>query len=367
MEKAHKRKICLSGTNGITARYGGWDQLLIHIAIECSNQFDVISHGSQKDHDPSLPTYGCLIKLFNLPANGIMSVIFDLLCMIHARKNNALCIMLGTSGGIFFPFFRLVGLSIILNPDGQEWKRSKWGFIARYFLLISDFIAINSANVVISDHPEIQKRAKSRSFIKNLYIPYGGNNDLANGEKLERSSIVIPGLSAIDYFFTVCRIEPENNIHLILEAAAIIKATIVVVGNWNNSDYGKKLRDKYAQNPEMYLLDPIYNIDRLNQLRQHCKAYIHGHTVGGTNPSLLEAMWLGLDIIAHDNKFNKYVTRDSASYFYTTNELACIMTSKLNSNLPSDVGAKMNKIVEQYYKWTDVQKAYSGVINDCIY
>lgn len=124
------------------------------------------------------------------------------------------------------------------------------------------------------------------------------------------------------YFFKVCRIEPENNIQLILNAFTKVKdQSIVIVGNWNNSEFGKEMLKKYDSLSNIKLLDPIYNQSDLNELRINCKGYIHGHSAGGTNPSLVEAMGLKLPIIAYGVNFNRYTLDNNGVYFNNLQEL----------------------------------------------
>ena len=137
-----KPAICLSGTNGLPGRYGGWDQLLSHLSSHLSQSYEVYVHTSLVDSEPGLKTCdGASIDIVRYKANGPQSILFDCVCMIRALRMRSVCIMLGTSGGLFFPIFRLLGLKIILNPDGEEWNRGKWSFPAKLYLLISDLVA----------------------------------------------------------------------------------------------------------------------------------------------------------------------------------------------------------------------------------
>ena len=119
-----------------------------------------------------------------------------------------------------------------------------------------------------------------------------------------------------EYAFSLARIQPDNNVELILDSfVANSLYPIIFVGNWNNSGYGKSLKKKYKDNPNIVLLDAIYDSTELNLLRSNCMVYIHGHSAGGTNPALVEAMFLGLPIIAFSNGFNEYTTENKAIYF----------------------------------------------------
>ena len=135
MIDSKKNKIFISGTNGLTAQYGGWDQLIRNVSEKLSEEYFVTCHGNFYDANSKLETqFKSKVKLFKIGANGASSVFFDFRCLLDAYLENGICLMIGTSGGIFFPIFKLIGLKIIINPDGFEWKRSKWGKFAKIFL-----------------------------------------------------------------------------------------------------------------------------------------------------------------------------------------------------------------------------------------
>ena len=272
--------------------------------------------------------------------------------------------MMGTSGGIFFPIFKLLGLKIILNPDGFEWRRSKWNKLIKLFLFISDYLAINFSDLIVCDHPVRQERDRKISNTRTVYIPYGGDNAkynlLANSSNLIKSKI-----EDKNYFFKVCRIEPENNIELVIKASILAKVNLVIVGNWSNSRYGTNLKNNYPNNKfqNIFLLDPIYDPDELGALRSNCLSYIHGHTVGGTNPSLVEAMWLGLDIICHNNEFNLYTTDFKATYFKDLDELVYILNLKGNKESYKSCGKKMKEIASKKYTHKIISQNYLEAVN----
>tara|TARA_Y100001968_G_scaffold263348_1_gene251918 strand:- start:1055 stop:2179 length:1125 start_codon:yes stop_codon:yes gene_type:complete len=358
------RSIYLSGTNGLTANYGGWDNLLKNVASKLSIDYNIICHGSYSDANEYSSSIAKL-KLFKIKANGIQSIFFDFRCLLDAYLGGGICLMMGTSGGIFFPIFKTLGLKIYLNPDGQEWKRAKWNKFAKLFLLVSDIIALKNSTYIIADHPEIENRARYITKKPIYCIPYGGDNAISKDMNSAKLADLPKGITPGNYFFKVCRIEPENNIELIIKAFLKTKQKIVIVGNWNNSLYGKKVREKYSSFSYIYLLDPIYESGRLALLRSNCKSYIHGHTVGGTNPSLVEAMNLGLDVICHENKFNKYTTDNKAIYFKNSEELVDIINLTLSCKRNSN-GKEMSLIAKERYTWEKISNSYYEIIKRTI-
>ena len=161
------------------------------------------------------------------------------------------------------------------------------------------------------------------------------------------------------YAFSVCRIEPENNIHVILAAfETIIRMPVVIVGNWSVGDYGRKLKARYSNNDHIQLFDPIYEQDRLNGLRANCTIYLHGHSCGGTNPSLVEAMYLGLPVIAFDVNFNRETTEGKARYFSSPEELRQICETIADHDL-REIGAAMKETANRRYTWQRISECYS--------
>jgi glycosyltransferase involved in cell wall biosynthesis len=161
----------------------------------------------------------------------------------------------------------------------------------------------------------------------------------------------------------VCRIEPENNVHLVLGAFAELPSyPFVLVGNWNNSAYGRQLRQEYSQCPNLHLLDPIYDQAQLDVLRSNCFVYVHGHSAGGTNPSLVEAMSLGLPVLAFDVSFNKATTEHKALYFTDKAELIKHIGSTPVGTWKA-LGKEMQAVADRRYNWATIARKYNYLIN----
>ncbi|MCQ2353461.1 MAG: glycosyltransferase [Victivallaceae bacterium] len=163
------------------------------------------------------------------------------------------------------------------------------------------------------------------------------------------------------YAFAVCRIEPENNLHLILAAfESDAPMPLVIVGNWNHSNYSTELFQKYNAVPGIHLLPSIYDPEKLNFIRSRCRYYLHGHSCGGTNPSLVEAMYLGLPVIAYDVNFNRETTENAALYFdnVTTLKRLCRETDESQR---LQIGRKMKEIADRRYVWQRICKRYADL------
>jgi len=359
--KKNKKSISIIGTVGIPAKYGGFETLTEHLVENLSDKYNITVYCSSKLYKNKLKSYkGARLKYINLNANGIQSILYDIVSIFKSLKNSDTLLILGVSGCVVLPLVRLVSKKrIIINIDGLEWKRAKWNKYAKWFLKLSEKLAVLNASIVVSDNKIIKDYVKQTYNKESVLIAYGGDHV----KKIELSEDLIKKYPFLKekYAFTVCRIEPENNIHLILEAFSKYKQlNIVIIGNWNNSIYGKNLKEKYGNIKNIYLLDPIYDQIILDQIRSNCYIYIHGHSAGGTNPSLVEAMYLGLPIFAYGVSYNKETTFYKAKYFNSSKELIFLLENIEEKEL-KNIGKNMEKIAKENYTWENISKQYSNL------
>lgn len=356
------KKVAIVGTNGLPGRYGGWDQLLNHLVAGNSNDFTFYVYTSTKNRSSKPPKYnGANLIYVSLNANGFQSVIYDGITLIHAAFKFDTILVLGVSGAIFFPFLKIFKKKIILNPDGAEWKRGKWNKFIKTFLKFSEFIGLKFADEIIADNIVLKNYFKKKYGLNSTMIPYGGNHVKA---KINLSKEMMKKLSIQknSYAFKVCRIVPENNLDMILDAFTFIKMDLIVVGNWDNSTYGKNLKNKYKMYPNINLLDPIYNQNKLDELRSNCKFYIHGHSVGGTNPSLVEAMYLSLLCVVFDVSFNIKTTHSKALYFKNKDDLIKIINMYIKDKQSlriEKIKNSLHEIAKKEYDWSIIVEKYN--------
>ena len=355
------KKLAIIGTNGLPGRYGGWDQLLNHLTNSLSSNYEIIVYTSSYNAVKGLKEYnGAKLKIIPLKANGFQSVLYDGVSMVHAGANYDILLILGTSGCIFLPLIRLFRKKIILNPDGAEWKRGKWNNFVKWFLKKSENFGIKYSDIVISDNKIIQNYIISEYEKDSVLIEYGGDNarKVPLGEKASLKYNIVKE----NYAFKVCRIEPENNIDLILEAFKDLNLKLILIGNWEFSEYGSKLRKSYLKYKHLLLLDPIYEQETLDELRSNCGIYVHGHSVGGTNPSLVEAMNLGLLCVTYDVDYNRETTENKSLYFKTVEDLKNVLNSFLTNNLKVDtVKSNMLEISKRRYTWQRIIDKYNSL------
>ncbi|ALE02295.1 DUF1972 domain-containing protein [Candidatus Pseudothioglobus singularis] len=356
-----RKKISIVGTVGLPAKYGGWETLANNLVDHLSSRFDITVYCSKKKYPTEIEEFnGAKLKYINLNANGIQSILYDIVSIYKSLKFADTIIVLGVSGCIFLPLVKFYGKSqLIVNIDGLEWKRDKWGKFAKLFLKFSERIAVKFANIVVTDNKAIQKYVLDQYNVNSVFIPYGG--DHANSEGKD-DFIAIYDFLNFPYAFSVCRIEPENNIDMILKTFKSNDSyPLVIVGNWSNSNYGLKLKQQYKNQHNIYLIDSIYDQKKLDILRSNCTIYIHGHSAGGTNPSLVEAMNLGLPIVAYDVEYNQKTTFNMALYFKDTQELFEIISGLDKIDL-SKISSDMKSLAEKHYTWLSVSEKYAKIL-----
>ena len=355
------KKIAIIGTVGLPAKYGGFETLTEYLTKYLSGDYDLTVYCSAKSYNEKPSNYnGASLKYINLHANGVQSIPYDIISILTAYRTSDTLLILGVSGCIILPIVRWFGSkNIIVNIDGLEWKRQKWNKYAKWFLKFSEKMAVKYADAVIADNKVIQNHVENEYGKSSELIAYGADH-------VERMPLSLEVLTQYPflgrkYAFTVCRIEPENNLHIIIEAMfQQDQLPLVIVGNWENSEYGKKLRKQYEDAPHIYLLDPIYNQNILNQIRSNAAVYLHGHSAGGTNPSLVEAMYLGLPIFAYDVLYNKETTEHQAEYFSSAKELVKLVEMMSKDSLASNA-EKMYEIASRRYVWSVVAQKYADL------
>ena len=354
-----KKKVSIVGTVGLPPIYGGFETLADNLSARHESKwvdfFDLSVYCSSFSYREKENKFrSTQLRYVACKANGIYSVIYDTISMLDAvlKKDNVI-LVLGVSGCLFLPLVRFFSnAKIVVNIDGLEWRREKWGWFARAFLKLSEKIAVKFSDVVISDNQAVADYVENNYSIRSENVAYGG--DHVNSASTVSAPFVLPER----YFFTVCRIEPENNISLILGAfAKSPQANLVIVGNWKSSEYGRALRADFSKFKNICICDPIYNIDILQCLRRGSIGYVHGHSAGGTNPSLVEAMSTGLSVFAFDCDFNRYTTDGESFFFKNSADLMFLLKNVDDSDLLR-CSQKMFEIANVRYRWDLIADKY---------
>lgn len=352
-------KVAIIGTQGVPANYGGFESLVENLIGEnCPHDVQYTIFCSSKDMPDQRKSHkGAELRYIPLHANGMQSIPYDMISLCKAISGYDVVLVLGVSGCLFMPVFRMLCRSrIIINIDGLEHKRDKWGRLARTVLLLSEKMAVRYADIIVADNKGISDYVTATYGKPSELIAYGGDHARRDiSKEYADTALKEYGLVKGDYAITVCRIEPENNSHVILEAFADSNRTLVFIGNWNHSDYSRALREKYSDCANIKMLDAIYDLDKLYALRSNAGIYMHGHSAGGTNPSLVEAMFFGIPIIACDVVYNRETTEGKAYYFKTAADIRALL-----SRADLD-GSQMIEIANRRYTWKTVASQYTDL------
>lgn len=358
-------KVAIIGTVGVPACYGGYETLVENLLdYKQDNDIEYQIYCSSKTYKDKHKLYkGALLKYLPFNANGKQAPIYDMLSMLHAFATCDMIISLGTVGSFILPILKLFSKKkIVFNLDGLDDQRKKFSSFPQKVIGKARKLAAQYGDICISDNQGIKEYAKRVYNRESVLIEYGGDqvSIIHDDEKLRTKY----GLEPDDYSFKVARIEPENNIKTILKAySEMPEEKLVIVGNWNRSEFGRKMKEEYTVHENICLLDPIYEPEEINLLRSNCKLYIHGHSAGGTNPSLVEAMNLGLPIIANGVVYNRETTENKALYFKDVNTLKAQVQHLVNN--PEErktIANNMLEIAKRRYTWKRIASLYEDII-----
>ena len=312
------KKVAILGIRGIPANHGGFETFAEKLALYLVSREWQVTVYCQDDGGGSAihESWWKKIHLIHLPSRlpGALGTIeFDLKSALHAAKEGTLILTLGYNTAAFCSLYRLKGIPNLINMDGLEWKRDKWNSVERTWLYINERLGCWLGNHLIADHPEIKQHLTSRiSSEKITMIPYGAEHVQQASENLLEPYGLHPGA----YALIIARPEPENSILEIVKAFSAKRRgiSLAVLGKYDPSNsYHRKVIE--AASDEVSFIGAIYEEPIVQALRSHSRLYIHGHRVGGTNPSLVEALGAGSAVLAHDNAFNRWVAGPENQYF----------------------------------------------------
>lgn len=312
--------LIITGIRGIPARHGGFETFAEDLSrFLIDRGWKVIVYCQETGKGGLYHSDWQGIQCIHIPVpklGTLSSIIFDVKSIIHSiRYNNSVILTLGYNTAVFNLLYRLKGKYNVINMDGIEWKRQKWGIGAKLWLRLNEQFACWFGNHLIADHPYISDHLAGQAARKKIStIPYGAHEII----QADVSIINRYNLKKDKYAILVARAEPENSILEIVTAFSLQKyeAKLVVLGDYKPEENTYHEEVMTAAGSEVVFLGAIYDAAKVDALRFFARFYIHGHQVGGTNPSLVEALGAGNAILAHDNKFNRWVAQDGAVYFH---------------------------------------------------
>jgi glycosyltransferase involved in cell wall biosynthesis len=362
-----KRKVVrILGIRGVPAAHGGFETFAEQLSLYLVDRgWRVIVYCQEDGKGEVFEDQWRGIERVRIPiemsgAKGTM--LFDWKSIVHASKFSDLCLTLGYNTALFTSVLRVKGIPNLINMDGIEWRRSKWGMLAKSWFWLNDWAGCWLGSHLIADHPEIQGHLLTRgiSVDKITMIPYGA--DPVRGASHE--PVTALGLTPGRYVTVIARPEPENSILEIVQSFSQRQRglKLAVLGNFDesNSYHGAV---KAAASEEVEFVGAIYDKPVVKSLRFHSAAYVHGHQVGGTNPSLVEALGAGNAVLAHDNRFNRWVAGDSSLYFGSQPMLAQGFDDVFgNENMLPRMREASRRRFEDFFTWPQILFRYENLL-----
>ena len=359
------KSIAILGSRGIPAGYGGFETFAEELGTRLAAEgVDVTVYCEKSPDGEEMPEYrGVKLVHLGVPSLGpLTTILFDARCLWRARKGYDVVYMLGYGASLFCFLPRLWGASVWINMDGIEWARSKWSWPAKLWLRAMESVATWVASLLVADAEGIKTHLQTRHRRQDdiAVIAYGAHvvDEMPPSELLHDC-----GVRSEEYYLVVCRLEPENHIEEIVDGyrAAGSAFPLIVVGDIDAaSPFAARLRE--IRDERVRFVGTIFDQQKLSALRWHCRAYLHGHSVGGTNPSLLEALGCGNRVIAHDNMFNREVAADCAEYFSKSTDIPAII-GKTDAAPPRiDERESAQDRIRSVYSWPGIARAYSRLL-----
>ncbi len=357
-------RVGIIGTRGIPNNYGGFEQFAEYLSLgllEKGHEVFVYNSHNHLYKEDQWNGVNILHKYdpeYKIGTAG--QFIYDLNCILDSRKRNFDIILnLGYTSSSIWSYFFPNKPVLITNMDGLEWKRTKFSKKVQKFLLYAEKLAVTHSHVLVADSEAIKEYINEKYHKQSHFIAYGANVFTnPNATLLEKYN-----LEVFKYNLIVARMEPENNIETILDGVSQsnTKDKCLVIGNPTNK-FGTYLVDKYKNDERIVFMGTIYDIEILNNLRFYCRFYFHGHSVGGTNPSLLEAMACSCFIISHNNPFNKSVLKNDAYYFNNPNDICNIINNTDISLIKSEFVNNNCRKIETLYSWSGIINSYEALM-----
>ena len=318
------KSIRILGTRGVPAAHGGFETFAEHLAPYLVERGWQVTVYCQEDGAGAVFEDDWRgVRRVRMPvatAGAAGTIVFDWKSTLHAAGEKGLVLTLGYNTAVFCTLYRLKGLKNVINMDGVEWRRQKWGALARTWFWLNDWAGCWLGNHLVADHPEIKTHLATRvSPGKITMIPYGSDRV----DAADAGSLAAYGLEPGGYAILIARAEPENSILEVVRAWASKPrgCKLMVLGKYDPGHaYQRAVRE--AASDEVVFPGAIYDKAVVQALRFHARFYVHGHQVGGTNPSLVEALGAGNAVLAHDNPFNRWVAGEAGVYFQGEKECA---------------------------------------------
>lgn len=356
-------RVLILGTRGVPAAHGGFESFAEKLALFLSERGWRVTVYCQQDVAAVTQRFvtdtwrGVERVTVQVAEQGARATIaFDWHATQHASREDGVCLVLGYNTAVFMGLLRWRGKKILINMDGIEWKRPKWSAPVRAWFYLNEWLGAWLGHRLVADHPAIEDHLATRRPRGAIaMIPYGGDEVVA----ASAAPLGPLGLTPQNYLVSIARIEPDNSILELVSAFSrkARGAKLAVLGKLDaNNAYHAAVRA--AASDEVVFPGAIYGKD-VQALRLHARAYCHGHTVGGTNPSLVESLWCGNAVLAHRNRFNQWTAGAEQFFFADTDECERMIERILTDDIAVARAARMARLrAATDFVWSDILAAY---------
>lgn len=358
--------LSMVGTRGVPARYGGFETAVEEIGsrlVARGHEVTVYCRSDSADHEESYLG----MRLVHVPAarhRALETLSRSTLAALHhstRRHPPDVALVFNAANAVVIPVFKARNTPVILHMDGLEWQRGKWGRMGRAYYLHAERLGVRLADRIIADARGIQRYYFDVHGRTAEFIPYGAPDP--HPAPVERLCEL--GLTPHNYLLVVARVEPENHVLEVITAyskSAVDLPLVVVGGNPYGTRYGDEVTRAAGRDPRILMTGPMWDQELLDRLYCSCAQYLHGHSVGGTNPSLLRAMGASAPVTALDVTFNREVLGDTGRYFTLSPEITSEMMGFSSSQSwredERDRGRRGRDRALALYSWDDVTERY---------
>jgi len=359
-------KLSIIGSRGIPANYGGFEtfaeELAVNLVKDYQYQVTIVCDSDQKKINNGLQEYKGIKLLYSKYSKSKNAILFyyDSIKMIASTSD--IVYSCGPAGGLFGYLVHRYKKILVTNPDGLNWKRAKWNKLVQTGFRTFEFLATKFSDHIACDSYGIEKHIQNSYNTKKTFVAeYGAYPNRYVGIESQEVLMTLDkfGVKKESYHLVVSRLEPENHVHMIIEGYCKVrrKYPLLIVGNIKDTKYINYL--KKIANEDVLFIGGIYDKKDLEIIRANALDYLHGHSVGGTNPSLLEAMASKNLCICHDNVFNREVIGRFGLFFKDAEEINGHINAIENrdKNFYEMKESVYEKVVS-YYNWDVITKKY---------
>jgi glycosyltransferase involved in cell wall biosynthesis len=358
-------RIALIGTRGVPARYGGFETAVEEVGSRLAARgHDVTVYCRSDDRSPEyLGMRRVVLPALRLRTAETLS--HTALAVAHQVRDRAdAAVVFNAANAPFVPILHRLGVPVAVHVDGLEWQRGKWGRLGRRYYLLAERAAVRWADLLVADAVGIQDYYRRRYGVEARYLAYGA--PVLERPALHRLAEL--GLHPHGYHLVVARFEPENHVDLVLRGylASSAQQPLVVVGS---AAYGgahvAELHRLAATDDRVRMVGAVWDQELLDALYAGASCYLHGHSVGGTNPSLLRALGAGAGVVAFDVDFNREVVGDAGLYFAEDDDVTTALKDvEADPDAARARAEAGRKAVAERYRWDDVALGYEALCHE---